>query len=94
MDVIAADLPYTDVTKAFGGAGNLPELIKDMKNQELIYMNFDNKNVTQIVIDAMHKAGVKRIIQAGVLSVYGEVAEPFAVWNSRMMEDQSRIIEV
>ena len=40
-------------------------------------MNFDNKKVTEIVIDAMHKTGVKRIIQAGVLSVYGEVAEPF-----------------
>lgn len=81
----AADLSYTNVTKVSGDAGNLPELIKAMENQEVIYMNFDNKKVTEIVIDAMHKTGVKRIIQAGVLSVYGEVAEPFAVWNSRMM---------
>ncbi len=56
-----------------------------MENQDAIYMNFDNKKVTEIVIDAMHKTGVKRIIQAGVLSVYGEVAQPFAIWNSRMM---------
>jgi nucleoside-diphosphate-sugar epimerase len=81
----AADLSYKNVTKVSGDAGNLPELIKVMENQEVIYMNFDNKKVTEIVIDAMHKTGVKRIIQAGVLSVYGEVAEPFAVWNSRMM---------
>lgn len=80
-----ADLPYTNVTKVSGDAGKLTDLINVMKNQEVIYMNFDNKKVTEIVIDAMHRAGVKRIIQAGVLSVYGEVAEPFATWNSRMM---------
>ncbi len=81
----AADLPYINVTKVSGDARNLTDLIKVMKNQDVIYMNFDNKKVTEIVIDAMHKTGVKRIIQAGVLSVYGEVSEPFAVWNSRMM---------
>ena len=75
----AADLPYTNVTKVSGDAGNLTGLINVMKNQDIIYMNFDNKKVTEIVIDAMHKTGVKRIIQAGVLSVYGEVAEPFAL---------------
>ncbi|MDG4972946.1 NAD(P)H-binding protein [Lactococcus lactis] len=56
-----------------------------MKGQDIVYMNFDNKAVTEVVIKAMDKMGVKRIIQAGVLSVYGEVAEPFATWNSRMM---------
>ena len=81
----SADLPYTNVTKVSGDARNLTDLIKVMKNQEVIYMNFDNKKVTEIVIDAMYKTGVKRIIQAGVLSVYGEVAEPFAIWNSCMM---------
>lgn len=81
----AADLPYINVTKVSGDAGNLTDLIKVMKNQDVIYMNFDHKKVTEIVIDAMHKTGVKRIIQAGVLSVYGEVAEPFSIWNSRMM---------
>lgn len=80
-----ADLPYTNVTKVSGNAGNLTDLIKVMKNQEVIYMNFDNKKVTEIVIDAMHKTGVKRTIQVGVLSVYGEVTEPFAIWNSRMI---------
>lgn len=49
----AADLPYTNVTKVSGDARNLTDLIKVMKNQELIYMNFDNKKVTEIVIDAM-----------------------------------------
>lgn len=33
----------------------------------------------------MKETGVRRIIQAGVLVVYGEVAEPFSIWNNRMM---------
>ncbi|MGM0168432.1 hypothetical protein IGI39_004187 [Enterococcus sp. AZ135] len=81
----AADLPYKNVTKISGDAANESDLVSAMQNQDIIYMNFDNKNVTEHVIRAMHQAGVKRIIQAGVLSVYGEVAEPFATWNSRMM---------
>lgn len=81
----AADLPYTNVTKISGNAGNLSDLVKAMQNQDLVYMNFDDKTITGVVIEAMHETGVKRIIQAGVLSVYGEVAEPFATWNTRMM---------
>ncbi len=70
-----ANLPYTNVTKISGDAGKLTEFINVMKKQEVIYMNFDNKKVTKIVIDAMHKTGVKRIVQVGVFSVYGEVTE-------------------
>ncbi|RDB32071.1 NAD(P)H-binding protein [Exiguobacterium sp. RIT594] len=81
----ATSLSYPAVTKISGDAGNVSELVNAMKNQEIIYMNFDNKKITRAVIEAMHQTGVKRIIQAGVLSVYGEVAEPFATWNSRMM---------
>ncbi|WP_236652992.1 NAD(P)H-binding protein [Enterococcus faecalis] len=64
-----ADLPYTNVTKVSGDAGKSTDLSNVMKQQKIIYMNFDNKKVTEIMIDAMHKTGVKRIIQAGVLSV-------------------------
>jgi nucleoside-diphosphate-sugar epimerase len=81
----ATSLPYTNVTKISGDAGNVSDLVNAMQNQEIVYMNFDNKKITETVIEAMHKTAVKRIIQAGVLSVYGEVAEPFATWNSRMM---------
>lgn len=81
----AANLPYDNVTKVSGDASQLDDLIKVMKNQDAIYMNFDNLAITKLVIKAMHETGVKRIIQAGVLSVYGEVAEPFATWNSKMM---------
>lgn len=81
----AASLPYENVKKISGDAGNVSDLIHAMQNQNIIYMNFDNKKITEQVIEAMHQTGVKRIIQAGVLSVYGEVAEPFAAWNSRMM---------
>lgn len=81
----AANLPYEKATKISGNAGNESDLVRAMQDQDIVYMNFDNKKITEKVIRAMHKAGVKRIIQAGVLSVYGEVAEPFAAWNSRMM---------
>ncbi|HEY0221758.1 MAG TPA: NAD(P)H-binding protein [Lactovum miscens] len=81
----AKELSYPDVIKISGNAGNLSDLTNVMQGQDAIYMNFDNKKITNIVIEAMHLTGIKRIIQAGVLSVYGEVAEPFAQWNSRMM---------
>lgn len=81
----AANLPYKNSVKISGDANNQSDLVKAMKNQDLIYMNFDDKIITEAVIEAMHKTAVKRIIQAGVLSVYGEVAEPFASWNSQMM---------
>ncbi|WP_242596596.1 NAD(P)H-binding protein [Enterococcus plantarum] len=81
----ATHLPYTDIAKISGDASNLSDLINAMQNQDIVYMNFDNKSVTEMVIRAMSQTGVKRIIQAGVLSVYGEVSEPFATWNSRMM---------
>ncbi|MEG9205146.1 NAD(P)H-binding protein [Lactococcus garvieae] len=41
--------------------------------------------MTETVIEAIKETGVRRIIQAGVLEVYGEVAEPFSIWNNRMM---------
>lgn len=81
----AASLPYKNVTKISGDAGNKSDLVRAMQGIDIIYMDFDNKKITEVVIDVMDTTGVKRIIQAGVLSVYGEVAEPFATWNSRMM---------
>ncbi|MBS7576368.1 MULTISPECIES: NAD(P)H-binding protein [unclassified Enterococcus] len=81
----ASKLPYENVTKISGNASNLSELEYALVGQDIVYMNFDNKAVTDVVVEAMEKTDVKRIIQAGVLSVYGEVAEPFATWNSRMM---------
>jgi nucleoside-diphosphate-sugar epimerase len=81
----AETLPYEKVTKVSGDASKLADLAKVMPEQDLVYMNFDNQKVTEVVIQSMQANGVKRIIQAGVLSVYGEVAEPFATWNSRMM---------
>lgn len=80
-----ADLPYVGVTKVSGNASNPEELVPVLVGQDLVYMNFDDKAVTEAVISAMHEAGVTRIIQAGVLGVYGEVAEPFSTWNAQML---------
>lgn len=81
----ATSLPYDNVAKISGETNDLHTVEQVVKNQDFIYMNFDDKQATEIVIQAMNNVGVRRIIQAGVLSVYGEVAEPFASWNSRMM---------
>ncbi|MBF2563035.1 NAD(P)H-binding protein [Listeria seeligeri] len=81
----ATKLNYDVARKISGDAGNLADLIPAMENQDIIYMNFDNKQITEVVIQGMQKTGVRRIIQAGVLSVYGEVGEPFATWNTRML---------
>lgn len=81
----AEKLSYSDVIKISGNAGHLSDLTPALRGQDAVYMNFDDKAVTKAVVEAMQLTGVKRIIQAGVLSVYGEVVDPFAKWNSRMM---------
>lgn len=78
-------LHYDNVNKITGNAGDIEDLVNAMEGQDFVYMNFDDKAITDKVIKAMHQAGVQRIIQAGVLAVYGEVAEPFATWNARML---------
>lgn len=77
----AEKLSYPDVIKISGNAGHLSDLTPALRGQDAVYMNFDDKAVTKVVVEAMQLAGVKRIIQAGVLSVYGEVVDPFAKWN-------------
>ena len=81
----AASHHFSDVTQLRGDVSDIDQLMAAMKNQDVIYMNFDNKAVTRVVVEAMQKTGIKRIFQAGVLGVYGEVAEPFATWNSQML---------
>lgn len=70
-------LYYDNVNKITGNAGDIDDLVNAMEGQHFVYMNFDDKAITDKVIKAMH--------QAGVLAVYGEVAEPFATWNARML---------
>lgn len=81
----AKDLPYQNVIKITGDVHDQTMLENAMRGQDVIYMNFDHQEETELVVAAMHTVGVRRILQAGVLSVYGEVAEPFATWNSQMM---------
>ena len=81
----AQNLPYKNVKKITGDAKKIADLMQVMQGQDFVYMNFDNKEITNVVIKAMYKCQVKRIIQAGVLGVYGEISEPFATWNERML---------
>lgn len=56
-----------------------------MKNLQIIYMSFDYKKVIEIIVDTIHKSGVKRNIQIGVLNSYGDAADPFPTWNSLLI---------
>ncbi|GAP00362.1 NAD(P)H-binding protein [Fructobacillus ficulneus] len=81
----AGDLPYQNVHKITGNASDPYQLVAALSDKDAVYMNFDNKEVTEKVVSVMQEKGVKRIIQAGVLGVYGEVTEPFATWNAQML---------
>src|SRR4051812_39651656 len=50
------------------------KLIDAMKDVDLVYINDmgDDKS-TKTIIDAMHDAGVRRVIAASVLGIYDEV---------------------
>jgi uncharacterized protein YbjT (DUF2867 family) len=74
------------------------KLIDAMKDVDLVYINDmgDDKS-TKTIIDAMHDAGVRRVIAASVLGIYDEVPGAFGKWNKRMIGGsprmQSRLIQ-
>ncbi|UQS82664.1 NAD(P)H-binding protein [Bombilactobacillus folatiphilus] len=81
----ADDLPYQNVQKITGDANDFKQLSHAMKNQDAVFMDFDKKSTTQLVVQAMEVNGVQRIIQAGVLGVDNEVVEPFWSWNQQIL---------
>ncbi|MBS0941889.1 MULTISPECIES: NAD(P)H-binding protein [Leuconostoc] len=58
-------------------------LAESMQGQDVVYANSDRN--MQPILAAMKKAGVKRIIIAGALSIYDEVGGAFGKWNRSMM---------
>ncbi|HIY92491.1 SDR family oxidoreductase [Companilactobacillus sp. HBUAS56275] len=80
------------ITIVDGNWNNLSDLNQAIKGQDIVYMatgHFTdaNKNVVQ----AMKNNNVKRLIVAGGLGIYDEVAGKFGQWNARMMGDYTEI---
>ncbi|MFC4760498.1 NAD(P)H-binding protein [Fructobacillus durionis] len=63
-------------------------LLKEiMPGQDVVFVYSDHD--TEPILEAMKASGIKRIIIAGVLGVYGEVAGKFGEWNRSMIGDAS-----
>lgn len=75
-----------------GDWNNLEDLNSAIKGQDIVYMATGhfidaNKNV----VEAMKNNNVQRLIVAGGLGIYDEVAGKFGQWNARMMGDYTSI---
>jgi nucleoside-diphosphate-sugar epimerase len=68
------------------------KLIQAMKEVNLVYINdMGDEKSTKTIIDAMHEAGVRRVIAASVLGIYDEVTGPFGKWNKGMIGGSTRM---
>lgn len=80
------------ITLIDGDWNNLSDLRKGIKDQDIVYMatgHFIEAN--QNVVKVMKEENVKRLIVAGGLGIYDEVAGKFGKWNARMMGDYTNI---
>ena len=62
-------------------------LEKIMPGQDVVFVDSDHE--TNLIVDAMKATGIKLLIVAGVLGVYGEVGGKFGEWNRSMIGDVS-----
>ncbi|MCH7295535.1 SDR family oxidoreductase [Acinetobacter higginsii] len=62
---------------------NLERLKQAVQGQDIVYANLagELEQQTRNIIDAMHGAGVKRIILINSLGIYDEVTGKFGEWN-------------
>ncbi|MDD9138906.1 NAD(P)H-binding protein [Fructobacillus sp. CRL 2054] len=70
-----------------GDFSNEALLEEIMSGQDVVFVDSDHD--TEPILKAMKATGVKRIIIAGVLGVYGEVAGKFGEWNRSMIGNVS-----
>ena len=63
------------VTIVEGDVLDLPTLTAAMKDQDVVYANLagDMKRQAERIVEAMHAAGVKRLIFVSSMGIYGEV---------------------
>lgn len=74
-----------------GDARNVKELTEAIKGCELVYANLNGSGQSGVaakaLVDAMHAAGVKRLIWVSTIGIYNEVPGKFGEWNNRMLND-------
>lgn len=67
-------------------------LMRAMQDVDLVYLNdMGDEKSTQIIVDAIIEAGVRRVIAASVLGIYDEVPGAFGEWNNRMIGGTPRM---
>ncbi len=82
----------SQITLIDGDWNNISDLREAIKGQDIVYMatgHFVEAN--QNIVKVMKEEHVKRLIVAGGLGIYDEVAGKFGKWNARMMGDYTNI---
>lgn len=82
----------SQITLVDGDWNNISDLQRSIKGQDIVYMatgHFVEAN--QNIVKVMKEEHVKRLIVAGGLGIYDEVAGKFGKWNARMMGDYTNI---
>ena len=82
----------SQITLIDGDWNNISDLQEAIKDQDIVYMatgHFVEAN--QNIVKVMKEEHVKRLIVAGGLGIYDEVAGKFGKWNARMMGDYTNI---
>lgn len=75
-----------------GDWNNLQDLNAAIKGQDIVFMATGHfKEANELVVRAMKKNDVKRLVVAGGLGIYDEVAGKFGQWNAQMMGDYTNI---
>lgn len=86
---------YQSKTKIIDGDWtNSEELLAALKGQDIVYLaTVPNTKTSEVIVRTMKQANVKRLIVAGGLGIFDEVAGKFGEWNARMIGDYSAIKE-
>jgi len=75
-----------------GNFKDIDTLIKAMNGIDVVYINdMGDDQSTKTIIQAMSKAGVKRVIAASILGIYDEVPGAFGKWNKKMVGNHPRM---
>ncbi|KRK80897.1 SDR family oxidoreductase [Companilactobacillus nodensis] len=68
-----------------GDTTDTEKLVASMKDVDTVYANLAGGNIedqAKSVVEAMHSAGVKRLIWISTLGIYDEVPGKFGEWNN------------
>lgn len=73
-----------------GDATDVQNLIRSMKDVDLVYANLAGANITaqaKAVIEAMHAESKTRLVWISTLGIYDEVPGKFGEWNKKTLGD-------